>query len=191
MTALGRASALAILAALGACAAPAPRNTTSGSDAAVPATPVREHERGRFVELVGAKAQHDLPYLGTPGTNFFCLRSFIDRQTGKTADQLYVADSYDGKERDWDAAYDAAGKPLRFIAISRFEITCKYGCSYAEEFAANIPQDELLASPEGFSVTFTDRAGDRKTINVSGAQVGAQLQALAAQQKTGPVPSPE
>ncbi len=31
-----------------------------------------------------------------PGTNFYCLRSFVDRKTGETADQLYVSDSYDG-----------------------------------------------------------------------------------------------
>jgi hypothetical protein len=186
---------LAVLlgAALTASCAPlsAPADGANGSTVTVGGTAVREDISGRFTELIGAKAQHDPPYLGTPGTNFYCLRSFIDRKTGDTADQLYVADSYDGEKRDWDAAYDADGKPLRFVAISRLEITCRYGCAYAEEFAADIPQRDLTASPQGFSVTFTDRAGDRKTIDVSAAQVAAQLQALAAQRGTRSAPSPQ
>jgi hypothetical protein len=177
-------------AALGACAPLTPSSSGWGPspDTAAPATPVREDISGRFIELIGVKEQHAPPYLGTPDTNFYCLRSFIDRQTGATANQLYVADSYDGKRRDWDAAYDATGKPLRFVAISRLEITCKYGCSYAEEFAADIPQRDLLGNPQGFSVTFADRDGDRKTITVSATQVAAQQQALAAQPKTRPAP---
>ena len=172
-----------IAAALTAGCAPfsAPAVGPGGSVAG--GTAVREDISGRFIELIGIKAQHDPPYLGTPGTNFYCLRSFIDRQTGKTADQLYVADSYDGNERNWDAAYDANGRPLRFVAISRLEITCKYGCSYAEEFAADIPRRDLRANPQGFSVTFADHAGDHKTIDVAAGQVAAQLNALAAQRQ--------
>jgi hypothetical protein len=178
-------------AALGACAplTPSSSGSAAGRDVAAPAAPVREDISGRFIELIGVKEQHAPPYLGTPDTNFYCLRSFIDRQTGATADQLYVADSYDGKRRDWNAAYDATGKPLQFVAISRLEITCKYGCSYAEEFAADIPQRDLLDSPQGFSVTFADGAGDRKTITVSAAQVAAQQHALAAQPKARSAPS--
>jgi hypothetical protein len=142
----------------------------------------REDLSGRFIALIGPKAQHAPPYLGTPGTNFYCLRSFVDRKTGETADQLYVFDSYDGAERNWDAARDNAGRAWVFIPISRDEITCDRGCSYAEEFAANIPESELRASPRGLSVIFTDHAGDEKTINLSADQIAAQLAAVDAQQ---------
>ncbi len=81
---------------------------------------MREHLSGRFIALIGPKAQHAPPYLDTPGTNFYCLRSFIDRKTGETVDQLYVSDSYDGTERNWDGAHVIApGSALVFIPISR------------------------------------------------------------------------
>jgi hypothetical protein len=160
-----------------------------GPNSRVPTVEVREHLSGRFIALVGPKAQHAPPYLGTPGTNFYCLRSFVDRKTGETADQLYVSDSYDGAERNWDAARDDAGRAQVFIPISRDEITCDGGCSYVEEFAANIPESELRASPRGVSVIFTDHAGDEKTINVSAAQIAAQLAAVDAQQTTARSPA--
>jgi hypothetical protein len=161
----------------------------SGPNSRVPTVEVREHLSGRFIALVGPKAQHAPPYLGTPGTNFYCLRSFVDRKTGETADQLYVSDSYDGAERNWDAARDNAGRPQVFIPISRDEITCDGGCSYAEEFAANIPESELRTNPGGLSVTFTDHAADEKTINLSAAQIAVQLAAVDAQQNAAQSPA--
>ncbi len=183
MIAAGPPAVLVILfvAALTACVPLPPSGAVSGPPAAGVA--VRQRQSGRFVELVGERAQHAPPYLGIPDTNFYCLRSFVDRKTGDTADQLYVADSYDGAERDWDAAHDADGRRLRFFPVSRDEISCAGGCSYTEEFAADIPERELRASPQGFAVTFTDRAGDRKTISVSAEQIAAQLAAVAAQQQ--------
>ena len=91
---------------------------------------------GRFISLVGPGRQHHDPFLGVPHTNFYALRSAIDTRTGETLHQLYVEDSYAGSERNWNAAKDAQGHALRFIAISKNEITCGAGCSYAEEFAA-------------------------------------------------------
>ena len=150
---------------------------------------VREHLSGRFIALIGPKTQHAPPYLGTPGTNFYCLRSFIDRKSGQTADQLYVSDSYEGAERNWDAARNSAGRALVFIPISRDEITCNGGCAYAEEFAANIPENELRENPMGLAVTFTDHAGDEKTITVSANQIAAQLAAVEAQESAAPLPA--
>jgi hypothetical protein len=179
--------------ALTGCAELARRTATPGSAGIAASTPaaampaVREQLTGRFVVLIGLKAQHAPPYLGTSGTNFYCLRSFIDRRTGESVDQLYVSDSYDGTERSWDAARDAAGRPLVFIPISRDKIICDAsGCSYAEEFAADIPAAELRASPQGFAADFTDRAGDRKTITLSADQIAAQLAAVDAQLKAMP-----
>jgi hypothetical protein len=183
MTARG-AACLAVLfaAALSACVPLAPPGAASGSPAA-PAVAVREHLSGRFVALIGPKAQHSPPYLGTPETNYYCLRSFVDGTTGKTASQLYVSDSYDGAERNWDAARNSAGRPLVFVPISRNQISCDDGCSYAEEFAADLPEDQLRASPNGLAVTFTNQVGEEKTIGVSADQIAAQLAALDAHQK--------
>jgi hypothetical protein len=169
---------------LAACAPTTPPTGTGGAAANRSTVAVREHVSGRYLALIGPKAQHDPPYLDTPETNFFCLRSFVDQQTGASAHQLYVAASYDAK-RDWDAAHDGAGQTLKFIPISRYKIACdgKDNCSYAEEFAAILPESELRQDPGGLAVTFTDRAGDAQTIAVSADQIAAQLAALAEHEK--------
>jgi len=141
-----------------------------------------EDTTSRFVGLIGMKAQHAPPFLGVPETNFYCLRSFVDRQTGETRHQLYVSDSYSGAERRWSAARDETGHALRFVEISRNQITCDAGCSYAEEFAADIPENELRANPQGLKVTFTDSAGAEKIIIISGSQIAAQLAAIDGRQ---------
>ena len=144
---------------------------------------VREDSSHRFITFIGPKAQHTPPFLGVPETNFYCLRSFVDRQTGETAHQLYVTDSYFGAERGWNAAHDSSGAPLPFIAISHDEITCDAGCSYVEEFAAKLPDGTLRANTDELAVTFSSRSGDEKTIVVPGARITAQLAAVDAKRK--------
>ena len=165
--------------ALAACAQP-PRAEAPAQPNAVAVAPAREDTSPRFVGLIGTRAQHAPPFLGVPETNFYCLRSFLDRQTGETRDQLYVSDSYSGPERHWDAARDGAGRALRFLEITRHEITCDGGCSYTEEFAADIPESELRANPNGLKVTFNAHSGAEKTITISGSQITAQLAAVDA-----------
>jgi hypothetical protein len=170
-----RLAAAFLAATLGGCAASAPPDAT-----AVAAT---SQGSARFVGLVGQRAQHAPPFLDIPETNYFCLRSFVDRRTGDTVHQLYVADSYAGAKKDWNAAHDPAGNALKFVPISRNEITCSGGCSYAEEFAADLPEAELRASPDGLRVTFTAHSGAEKTVIVSGAQIAAQLAAVDAERR--------
>ena len=130
--------------------------------------------------FIGLKGQHAPPFLGIPETNFYCLRSFVDRRTGETAHQLYVTDSYFGAERDWNAARDSAGISLPFVAIGHDEISCDAGCSYVEEFAANLPENMLQASPDGLAVTFLSRSGDEMTIVVPHDRITAQFAAIDA-----------
>jgi hypothetical protein len=169
--------------ALAACAQkPPPRPAThpsSGPDTVVSAS---DDPNSRFIGLIGTRVQHAPPFLGVPETNFYCLRSFIDQQTGETRHQLYVADSYSGAERHWDAARDGAGHALRFVEISRDQITCDGGCSYAEEFAADIPEGELRANSQGLKVIFGTSSGAEKTIIVSGNQITSQIAAIDARQ---------
>jgi hypothetical protein len=174
-------AAATLLAALSACAE-MPGNTTtlatSGGQLATAVTHSVE-QGGRFIALVGPRRQHAEPFLGVPGTNFNALRSMMDTRTGETAHQLYVEDSYFGAERNWEAARDSRGQTLRFIAISKNEITCDNGCSYAEEFAAALPETLLRESPQGFTVTFTAHSGAEKAIAVPGDLVANQLTAIA------------
>ena len=181
MTALGRRILAASLGlALAACAQPPPPEAPARPSAGVAVAPAREDTAPRFVGLIGTRAQHAPPFLGVPETNFYCLRSFLDRQTGETRHQLYVADSYAGPERRWDAARDGGGRTLRFLEITRHQITCDGGCSYVEEFAADIPETELRANPQGLKVTFAAQSGVDKTITISGSQISAQLAAVDA-----------
>ena len=169
---------------LTACAqlTPAEDPTEPGKTAAA----ALEEQSPRFIGVVGARAQHAPPFLGVAETNFYCLRSFVDRGTGQTLHQLYVSDSYFGAERHWHAAHDGAGRPLRFVEISQNEITCSGGCSYVEEFAADLPEGTLRASPQGLNVIFTAGSGGEMRISVSPAQISAQL--AAVDQSRGSLP---
>jgi hypothetical protein len=137
-----------------------------------------EEQGGRFLAFVGPRRPHGEPFLGVPGTNFDALRSWIDTRNGETAHQLYVEDSYFGAERNWEAARILGGETLRFIAISKNEITCENGCSYAEEFAAALPEALLRASPRGLAISFTAHSGAARTILVSGDLIQKQLAAV-------------
>ncbi len=164
-----------LLAALSACGiAPAPRvllenEVTRGTE-----------EDGRFIVLIGPRRQHEEAFLGVPSTNYFTLRSWIDTRNGQDTNQVYLEYSYFGDKREWNAARDASGQELRFIPVSKNEIACTNGCSYAEEFAAAIPEPLLRASTQGLQVTFTAKSGATKTINVPGDLVRMQLTALDA-----------
>src|SRR5215469_2280801 len=162
--------------ALTACAQLTPRQTTDD----VLVTEAREDSSHRFILFIGPRAQHAPPFLDIPDTNFYCLRSFVDRRTGETAHQLYVTDSYFGAERGWNAARDSAGAPLPFVAIGHDEISCDAGCSYVEEFAANLPESLMRASSDRLAVTFSSRSGDKKTIVVPAERITAQLAAVDA-----------
>jgi hypothetical protein len=149
-----------------------------------PAVVAREDLTPGYIGLIGPKAQHAPLFLDTPGTNFYCLRSFLDRRTGEATHQLYVSDSYSGAERGWNAARDSKGAQLPFVPVSRDEITCDTGCSYVEEFAATLPESELQASPEALAITFVAPSGDEKTILISGERIAAQLAAVDARRSS-------
>ena len=178
-------AAAGVLAALAGC--------TSLSSGAPPSTPAANavarstEEGGRFITLVGPRRPHGEPFLGVPGTNFSALRSSIDAKTGEMVHQLYVEDSYFGAERGWNAARDTTGQSLRFIPIGKNQITCENGCSYAEEFAAVLPEALLRANPQGLTVVFTARSGAAKTISVPAGLVGKQLAALGEMRAALPV----
>ena len=137
-----------------------------------------EEQGGRFIEFVGPQQPHGEPFLGVSGTNFDALRSWIDTRSGETAHQLYVEDSYFGAERNWEAAHVLGGQALRFIPISKNEITCQNGCSYAEEFAAGLPEALLRESPRGLAISFTAHSGAEQTIIVPADLIQKQLAAV-------------
>jgi hypothetical protein len=159
--------------------APSPPSATTVSQS--------REQNGRFIALLGPRRQHAPPFLGVPNTNFFALRSWVDTRTGQRLTQLYVEDSYLGPERNWQAAHDAQGEALHFVPISKNEIACNNGCSYAEEFAADLPEALLQAHQAGLSVVFTAKSGAQTTIAVPGELIAKQLAAIAAVRPTDQV----
>ena len=149
------------------------------------AVAMSREQGGRFIALVGPRTQHEEPFLGVPSTNFFALRSWIDTRTGEVIHQLYVEDSYFGAKRTWNAA-SANGQPLRFVPITINEITCEQNCSYAEEFAAALPDPLLRASPQGLQVRFTAQTGADKLILVRGDLIQRQVAAVDEARATLP-----
>jgi len=140
-----------------------------------------KEQGGKFLAFVGPKLQHTEAFLGVEDTNYFCLRSWLDTRNGEVAHQVYVEDSYYGSPYRWDGAHDTDNKKLRFIAISRNEISCDQGCSYADEFAAALPEDLLRAHRDsGLTVTFTAQTGKTLSVNVPGRFIAEELTAVEA-----------
>jgi hypothetical protein len=137
-----------------------------------------KQQGGRFIAFVGPKQQHTEPFLGVSDTNYFCLRSWLDNKTGEVAHQLYVEDSYYGGPFRWTGVHDQADTALRFVAISRNEITCEEGCSYADEFAAALPEAYLRAHQGGFSLSFTANEGKTLPIAVTADMIALELAAV-------------
>src|SRR5580700_2660397 len=158
-----------------------------------------KEQGGKFLAFVGPKLQHTEAFLGVEDTNYFCLRSWLDTRNGEVAHQVYVEDSYYGAPYRWDGAHDADNKKLRFIPISRNEISCDQGCSYADEFAAGLPEDLLRAHKDaGLAVTFTAQTGKTLSVILPGRLIAEELiavdqtrAALAANAKTAQTPATE
>jgi hypothetical protein len=163
---------------LGACSGLAPQEKLPSGNDSVELT---KEQSGKFLAFVGPKLQHTQPFLGVDDTNYYCLRSWLDTRSGEVAHQLYVEFSYYGASYKWDGAQDGDGKKLRFIAISRNEITCDEGCAYADEFAAALSEDQLRARRDkGLSVTFTAQTGKRLTVDVPARLIADELGAVDA-----------
>jgi len=148
----------------------------------------KTENNGRYVIVIGPHQQHGSPFFGIADTNYYVLRSLIDRSNGKTAHQLYVENSYIGPEHRWDTARDGWGQPLTFIPISHHELNCEGGrCAYADEFAASIPEAELRGSTRGLEVTFSGgKTHDKQVISVPGNLVALQLSAFDAARAAPP-----
>lgn len=172
------ASALLAL-VLGGCAV-APPEQKLPPQAQAPGVELTKEQGGRFIAFVGPKERHTPPFLNVDDTNFFCLRSWLDNKTGETAHQLYVEDSYFGGPYLWNGVYDTTDTKLKFIPISRNQITCEQGCSFADEFAAELPENYLRAHRNGFTVTFTSANGKTLAVSVPPAFVAAELDAVDA-----------
>jgi hypothetical protein len=158
------AAGAALALALGACTVLRPEEKMAPV-AQAEGVELTKQQGGRFIAFVGPKRQHTQEFLGVTDTNYFALRSWYDNKTADAAHQLYIEDSYYGGPYNWDGVHDAEGKALKFIPISRNQVSCDQGCAYADEFAAELPEDYLRDHQAGLSVTFT--AGDGKTLPVA------------------------
>jgi len=172
------ASAIVAL-ALGGCADMHPEEKLPPQTQA-PGVELTKEQNGRFIAFVSPRQQHSPPFLGVDDTNFFCLRSWLDNKTGETAHQLYIEDSYYGGPYLWNGVYDTANTKLNLVPISRNQITCELGCSFADEFAAELPEAYLRGHKDGFAVTFISSNGKTLAVKVPADMVTAELNAVDA-----------
>jgi hypothetical protein len=181
MTARRHALAAALLGlAVSACAANAPAPAPAAQVPKTPAVVVREDLSPRYIEFIGPKILFAKPFLDVPDTNYFALRSWLDKKTGAVAHQLYVSESYVGARRTWLGARDGQGDALPVVAISSHEIACDPGCFYTDDFAASLSDALLRKSLGGLAVTLTAKGGTEKTIAVPAAIVKAELATVDA-----------
>jgi hypothetical protein len=182
MTARWHALAAALLGlAVSACAANAPTSAPAASGAPKTLTiVVRGDLSPRYIEFIGPKTLFAKPFLDVPDTNYFALRSWLDKKTGDVAHQLYVSESYAGARRTWLGAHAGKGDALTVVAISSHEIACQPSCSYTDDFAASLSDALLRKSLGGLAVTFTAKGGSEKTIAVPAAVVKAELETVDA-----------
>jgi hypothetical protein len=173
------AASAALALALAGCAVVHPEEKMAPQPQA-PGVELTKEQGGRFIAFVSPKQQHTEPFLGVDDTNFFCLRSWLDNKTGETAHQLYVEDSYYGGPYLWNGVYDTADAKLKLIPISRNQISCEQGCSFADEFAAELPEDYLRGHKDGFTVTFTSSNGKTLAVKVPADMVTTELNAVDA-----------
>jgi hypothetical protein len=171
--------ALVLACGLSACAILHPEETLPPQPTG-PGVELTKQQDGRFIAFVGQKQQHTAAFLGVDETNFFTLRSWYDNKTGEAAHQLYIEDSYFGSPFNWNGVHDADGRTLKFIPISRNMITCEEGCSYADEFAAELPEDYLRMHKGGLAVMFTASDGKYLPVTVPSDLITAQLNAVDA-----------
>jgi hypothetical protein len=180
MTRVSKLIAAIFVLALPACApiSKPPPQAASPEVVAAEGITVSKVEGGKFLIFAGPKRQHGDRFLGDPDTNYYLLRSFVDTRNGEVAHQVYVQYSYDGGPYKWSSAHGQDNRTLRFIPLNHDEITCDLGCSYADEFAAALPDPLLRQSPNGLSVIFVADHGATKTIAVPGELIAKQLGAV-------------
>lgn len=172
---------LPIVFGLAACVASPERVLVASPSGGIVPVTMRTDVSHRFIAFNGPKDLHGPPFLGVSETNFYALRSWLDRETGIAAHQLYVSDSYAGPERGWSAARLEDGEDLPFVAISLDVIACEPGCAHVEDFGANLTDAQLRAHPFGLAVIFRDRSGGAMRIAVRGDRILTQLAAVGSQ----------
>jgi hypothetical protein len=107
----------------------------------------------------------------------FFIRSWVNKKTGETTHQLYIADVYTGKWKFWVLASDDQATPLKLVAISRDVESCRYGsCIYTEHIGIDIPDSALRKrSSDEYRIKIKARSGHEKIIAISQELISAQL----------------
>jgi hypothetical protein len=113
-------------------------------------------------------------------TNYYFLRSFLNKTSGKVTHQLYVSNFYDGSWVIWTNANGEDAQPLEFSSLSREVLSCASspGCLYTEDFVAVIPDTTLKTHQDGYSVKFYAKTGKEMVITLTPNQIAQQLKAI-------------
>ena len=108
------------------------------------------------------------------------IRSWLDRDTKATTHQLYVTVSYDGDWRFYDRAADDSATDLRVTKIGTKVVYCSAGSCLVSEFVGvDLPEATLKAKAgTGFQIKISAKSGDSLVLEISAAQITAELKAI-------------
>lgn len=183
------AAAVAVSAGLlASCAPGAGTVTQSGYAAPSPTRATRQtvnvensefEQRATFVgieQIYGSGLPPELP-------DKYFIRSWVDKRTGATEHQIYVMNSYVGDWRFWNLASNDRAQPLRLVSIDRTVIFCGGygGCSHSETVGIMLSDADLRAArATGYRMQLRSRTGLTQVIQVTPAQIQAQMDAIDA-----------
>ena len=160
--------------ALSAAGCAAPREPVFALQSSVE---TKRDQKSEGIMVLGIVLRHDPPYANL-FENKYQIISWVFDDDPIRFHRLVVDHIYHGNEIAWNAATDGDDAPLLFTPVLRKTLGCTQGCTFHEVFGAVI-EDGVLggALNQGFPVRFNSRRGRTMTIQVTPAQIQAQLDA--------------
>lgn len=114
------------------------------------------------------------------------LRAMVDKTSGKTVFQVYSVINYSIDWRFYERAnYETAAGPQQvdLIKISRDVTSCRYGCSYSEHVAFELPEAQVrenaaLPADAKWKFRLKSKAGVDSDVEIEPAEFGGLLGAV-------------
>ena len=154
----------------------APSLATSAPPALRTSVQVKDSQFEPSTEFSGIQRRHP----GNPH-NYYYLRSWVDKTSGKITHQFFVFDVYISPDwLSWGWANSEDAQPLEFDSMYRHIAGCfsNADCARVEVFGAYIPDTMLKVHQDGFSVKFYAKMGKEIVITLTSQQIQQQLKAI-------------
>lgn len=121
------------------------------------------------------------------------IRSWVNRNTTLASHQLYVDIDYVDVLRRyaWAASDDAQDLEVENLAIDRITRHCSGSCAWFETVGIDLPESLLTdKAATGFQIKLSARSGDAMILDITPAQIRAQLDAIHGWLNPAPLTPP-